>query len=75
MEVVRHDNEGMKQIRIAPVVLQDFQHQFRPSRMTKEGLPPNRLRADKVGLSVTSDRFSGWTHAFPQRLKPLTLFV
>ena len=71
MEMVGHDEIGMKQIRNVPVVLENFLHQYRPSVVTKEWLPLNSLRGDKVCLSVSPDCFSGWPHIFPQWLKPL----
>jgi hypothetical protein len=47
MEMVWHDDIGMKLIRAASVVLQNFLHQYCPPLMAKERLPINSLRADK----------------------------
>ena len=38
MEVVGHDDIGVKQIRFASIVLENFLHQYCPSLVTKERL-------------------------------------
>ena len=71
MEVVGHDHIGVKQIRIASIVLKNLLHQYCPSFVAKEWLPINSLGADKVCLPAGPDCFP-WrtTHRCPQWLKP-----
>jgi hypothetical protein len=76
MEVVRHDDVGVKQIRIASVVFKNLLHQYCPSLVAKERLPINSLGADKERMPVAPDCFScRTTHGCPQWLKPHGLVV
>ncbi len=62
MEMVRHDDIGMKLIRIASIMLENLLHQHCPPLVAKEWLPINSLGADKICLSASPDCLSGRSH-------------
>jgi hypothetical protein len=75
VEMVRHDDIGVKQIGIASIVLKNLLHQYCPSLVAKERPPLSSLRADKKRLSASTDCLSSRSHACPQWLKPLRCYL